>query len=82
LKAVMDGIAARRLHGLGNLAGQLAESGELRPELSVDDARDLIWILCSSDVHDLLVRERGWTSERYRDWLAVALQRELLRGSQ
>jgi AcrR family transcriptional regulator len=79
LKAVIDGIAARRLHGLGNLAGQLADSGELRPELSVEEARDLIWTLCSSAVHDLLVRDRGWTSERYRDWLATALKRELLK---
>jgi AcrR family transcriptional regulator len=81
LKAVIDEIAARRLQGLGQLAGQLAESGELRPELSVEGARDLIWTLCSSDVHDLLVRERGWTSERYRDWLAAALKRELLKES-
>ena len=78
LKAVIDGIATRRLHGLGGLAAQLAESGELRLELSVEDARDLIWTLCSAAVHDLLVRERNWAPERYRDWLATALKRELL----
>lgn len=78
LKAVIDGIAARRLHGLGGLAAQLAESGELRQELSVEDARDLIWTLCSAAVHDLLVRERNWAPERYRDWLATALKHELL----
>jgi AcrR family transcriptional regulator len=78
LKAVLDGMETRRLHGLGSLAGQLVESGELRSELSVEDARDLIWTLCSTPVHDLLVRERKWTSERYRDWLAAALKRELL----
>jgi AcrR family transcriptional regulator len=79
LKAVLDEIEARRLHGLGSLAGQLAESRELRPELSVEDARDLLWTLCSTGVHDLLVRERGWSSECYRDWLAAALKRELLK---
>jgi AcrR family transcriptional regulator len=78
LRAVIDGIAARRLHGLGGLAAQLAESGELRLELSVDDARDLIWTLCSAAVHDLLVRDRNWAPEHYRDWLATALKRELL----
>jgi hypothetical protein len=31
-------------------------------------------------VYDLLVVERGWTSKRYRDWLAAALERELLEG--
>jgi TetR/AcrR family transcriptional regulator of autoinduction and epiphytic fitness len=78
LKAVLDGLETQRLHGLGGLAAQLVESGELRSDLSVDDARDLIWTLCSTAVHDLLVRQRSWTSERYRDWLAAALKRELL----
>src|SRR5215203_4255934 len=67
LREVLDGIEARRLHGLGGLAAQLAESRALRPDLSVDGARDIIWMLCSTAVHDLLVRERGWSSESYRD---------------
>ena len=78
LKDLLDGMEARRLHGLGGLAAQLAESRALRSDVSVDDARDIIWTLCSTPVHDLLVRERGWTSQRYRDWLAAALKRELL----
>jgi AcrR family transcriptional regulator len=80
LRDVLDGMEARRLHGLAGLAAQLAESRALRSDLSVDDARDVIWTLCSTPVHDLLVRERGWTSQRYRDWLAAALKRELLKG--
>ena len=79
LRDVLDGLEARRLHGLGGLAAQLAESRALHSYLAVEDARDIIWILCSTAVHDLLVRERGWTSERYRDWLAGALKRELLK---
>jgi len=78
LAEVLNGLEARRLHGLGGLASQLAESRALRPNLSVDGARDIIWTLCSTLVHDLLVRDRGWTSKRYRDWLAGALKRELL----
>lgn len=78
LREVLDGLEARRLHGLGGLAAQLAESRALHSNLSVEDARDIIWTLCSTAVHDLLVRECGWTSERYRDWLAGALKRELL----
>ena len=78
LRDVLNGIEARRLHGLGGLAAQLAESRALRSDLSAEDARDIIWTLCSTAVHDLLVRERGWTSESYRDWLTAALKRELL----
>jgi TetR/AcrR family transcriptional regulator, regulator of autoinduction and epiphytic fitness len=78
LRDVLDGMEARRLHGLGGLAGQLAESGALRSDLSLGEARDVIWTLCSTPVHDLLVRERGWASERYQRWLTAALKRELL----
>jgi AcrR family transcriptional regulator len=78
LREVLDGLEARRLQGLGALALQLGESHALRSDLSVEQARDIIWTLCSTPVHDLLVWRRGWTSEGYRDWLTAALQRELL----
>jgi AcrR family transcriptional regulator len=67
-----------RLDGLGRFAGLLAERGVLRPGLTAEQARDLLWTLNSLAVHDLLVQQRGWSPERYRDWLAAALARELL----
>jgi AcrR family transcriptional regulator len=78
LAEVLDALDARRLHGLGGLAAQLAESRALRSDLSVDAAQDIIWTLCSTAVHDLLVRQRGWAADDYRHWLAAALKRELL----
>jgi AcrR family transcriptional regulator len=78
LRDVLDAMEARRLHGLGGLAAQLVGSRAMRSGLSVDDARDIIWTLCSTTVHDLLVRQRGWSAETYQHWLAAALQRLLL----
>lgn len=78
LKALWDEIEAGRLAGQGRFAGMLAGRGVLRPGVSVDEARDLVWTLCSLAVHDLFVVSRGWTSERYQAWLAAALRRELL----
>jgi len=78
LRDVLDAMEARRLHGLAELASQLAEGRALRSDLSVEKARDIIWTLCSTPVHDLLVRQRGWTAETYQHWLAAALRRELL----
>jgi AcrR family transcriptional regulator len=78
LRDVLDAMEARRLHGLGGLASQLAESRALRSDMSVENARDVIWTLCSTTVHDLLVRQRGWSAETYQHWLAAALQRLLL----
>ena len=69
---------AWRLEGQGRFVEMLARRGRLRPGLSVDDARDVLWTLCSLAVHDLLVVEREWTSGQYTAWLTAALTRELL----
>jgi AcrR family transcriptional regulator len=78
LRALWDELESQRLTGQGRLAGLLAERGALKPGLTVEDARDIIWTLCSMAVHDLLVVERGWPAERYEAWLAAGLIRELL----
>jgi AcrR family transcriptional regulator len=78
LAGVWAQLEQERLAGMGRFARQLADRGVLRPGLSADEARDLLWTLNSLAVHDLLVLERGWPPERYRDWLAATLTRALL----
>jgi AcrR family transcriptional regulator len=73
-------LEGERLAGMGRFAQLLADRGVLRPELSVEEARDLLWTLNSLAVHDLLVLQRGWSPERYRDWLATTLASALLSG--
>ena len=72
-------LEAQRHAGQSRMAGLLASRGALRDGLSVERASDLIWTLCSLAVYDLLVVERGWTSEQYESWLVDALTHELLR---
>ncbi len=78
LKGLWEELEGWRLAGQGRFVGMLAERGALRPGLSVDDAADVVWTLCSLAAHDLLVVSRGWSSERYAVWLTEALTRELL----
>jgi len=52
------------------------------PASRVEEARDVLWTLNAHSVHDLLVVERGWSPERYRDWLADTLARALLPDEQ
>ncbi len=78
LKAIWDGMEQWRLDGQGRFAALLAEKGALRPGLSGEDARDIVWTLSSLAVHDLLVVERGWSSERYQEWLTSTLSCDLL----
>jgi hypothetical protein len=65
---------------MARFAEMLADRGSLRPGLSAEEARDLLWTLNSLAVHDLLVLRLGWSPARFRDWLAAALARELLPG--
>ena len=78
LRSLWDELEGWRLEGQGRFVRLLADRGRLRPGLSFEDARDVVWTLCSLAVHDLLVVDRGWSSERYREWLTAGLIRALL----
>jgi AcrR family transcriptional regulator len=56
----------------------LRDAGRLRPELDHATARDIFWMLTGRDVYRMLVRERGWSSQKYEDWLADSLVYSLL----
>jgi AcrR family transcriptional regulator len=56
----------------------LREAGRLRPDLDYTTARDIFWMLTSRDIYRMLVRERGWSSQKYQDWLADTFVRSLL----
>lgn len=54
----------------------LREAGRLR--LDYGPARDIFWMLTGRDVYRMLVKERGWSSRKYQDWLADTLVQSLL----
>lgn len=56
----------------------LRDARRIRPELDYTAARDIFWMLTGRDVYRMLVRERGWSSQKYQDWLADTLVRALL----
>lgn len=71
-------ISQRRAGNMRLLAAHLAETGALRPGLSVEEAADVIWATNAPETYLLLVGERGWTPERFEAWLADAWRRLLL----
>ncbi|GAB2663253.1 hypothetical protein GCM10027169_27120 [Gordonia jinhuaensis] len=70
-------IVAQRLQGMTMLAEHLVETGGLRPGASVPYVRDTLWALIAPELFGLLVADRGWSLEEYRDWLARALIAQL-----
>ena len=75
---VWDQLEAERLTGMAFFARHLYEGGHLRPGVSVDEARDVLWTYNSAEVYELLVMRRGWAPERYGRWVAGALAAALL----
>lgn len=68
---------AVRLKNLAVLVDALAANAPLR--LPADQAVETVWALTSPELHQLLVRVRGWTRHRYTHWLAESLDTLLLR---
>ncbi len=56
----------------------LRDAKRLRPELNYATARDIFWVLTGKDLHRMLVHERGWSSQKYQNWLADTLVRSLM----
>jgi AcrR family transcriptional regulator len=56
----------------------LHERGALAPELDVAGGTDILWTLNHPDVWQLLVRQRGWSPERFEQWLGDSLTAQLL----
>ncbi len=68
----------RHLAAVGAVARSLAKRKALRRDLDVASATDILYAIGGPDTFRQLVRERGWTSERYERWLAEAGRRLLL----
>jgi hypothetical protein len=60
------------------LAEHLAESGVLASGRSVEETRDELWALGAVEIYELLVGQRGWSPDRYRDWLVDVWANRLL----
>ncbi|WP_152363046.1 TetR/AcrR family transcriptional regulator [Microlunatus speluncae] len=62
-----------RLAGTLMVVRRVEELGALRPELTVERARDRIWALNSLEFWELLTRRRRWSGDAYQEWIGDAL---------
>ena len=76
LAELLERLHAERLRNLRMVVDSLLSNGPLR--LPETEALETIWALTSPELHQLLVRIRGWSRSRYRAWLADSLAALLL----
>jgi AcrR family transcriptional regulator len=71
-------INGRRAANMRNLAADLRATGELRRDLSDGEVADIIWSMNGAEYWVLMVDDRGWSHQRFGDFLADAWTRLLL----
>lgn len=67
-----------RRRGAVLVIGALSHVSSLHPDLSRDEAVDLLWSYAASSHYRRLVTERRWPTDRYERWLARTLHAQLL----
>jgi AcrR family transcriptional regulator len=78
LAALWREITERRAANMLRFVTDLAAVAPLRVEPG--DAADIVWATNAPELYQLLIRQRGWTPERYEQFLADTWQRLLLAG--
>jgi|SRR5579884_2889603 len=68
----------RHLAAIRRAVAALQARGGLRRGLDPDEAVDTFYALAGTDVYRALVRERGWSPDRYERWLFRLASSELL----
>jgi AcrR family transcriptional regulator len=76
--ALLADIREQRNQGQRQVVRALQRMGALRADVKTRDADDRVHALMSPEVYRLLVVERGWSTDRYREWLASTLTQQLL----
>ena len=68
-----------RTGGMAYVARRLAEDGALRDDVTVDEAADVLWMLCSFESFDSLHTGRRLSVERTIELIITAAERTLCR---
>ena len=78
LAAMWAQIAERRAANMRRFVADLATAAPLR--LDPDHGADVVWATNAPELYQLLVGQRGWSSQRYQQFLTDTWQRVLLAG--
>lgn len=70
-----------RRGGMAMFAADLAATGQVRPEHTVDTAADVLWLAMDVRNYDWLVRQRGWPADRFQRWYVDTVAAALLTGT-
>ena len=64
---MLEEMDRQRLVGIGVMAAEAAKTGQLA--VSEEECRDVVWSMSDGMLWHRLVHERGWSNERFAEWL-------------
>lgn len=78
IAALYEEIDRARLGRMMKNARDLFERGFLRPDVGVEEARDILWAYSAPELYELLVIRRHWPIERFGRFVAEGMKAALL----
>ena len=78
MAALRSGLDDARLARMTHNAEALQTTGGLRPGVTVADAAEVLWAATAPDWYDLLVVTRGWTIQKYAEFVASSIAAAIL----
>lgn len=81
MRALQDELDGDRLTRMAHNAQYLAGRGTLREGLTIEKARDVMWLYSSPELYERLVLHQGWTAPEYGRFVGDALSAALLAQS-
>jgi len=76
--AMLEEMGRQRFVGMTVMTAEAATTGQLA--VSEEECRDVIWSMTDGMLWHRLVNERGWTNERFADWLGYTWVRLLVKA--
>jgi AcrR family transcriptional regulator len=81
VRGVFEVVERGRAEGQRRLAGRLAEQGHLHPDVTVEEATDILWVITSFETFDQLYTGRGLGEEDTARRLVTMAERALWAGA-
>ena len=78
VRRLLAGNRQRRRADQRKLVRALVATGQVRPDLDIDHAADVVYGLANEDVYLLLTRDCRWSRKRFTTWLADTLLDQLV----
>lgn len=75
---LLHGLYRERLQNMIRFVQSIIANGPLRDGMDEAQAGEMVWALTSPELFQLFKVERGWTAEKYAQWLTDILIRLLL----